>query len=260
VTDERAVAVGCTGAPGQAAGRGHLAGHAGDVRRLFDDKAADWPAKYRPDGPLVDRLNSLLAAVSRYTRPGDCVLDLGCGTGELAFALAATGVRTVGCDISSRMLRRAPRDPACQVGWLLLDPDWRSLPFRPGAFDAVVASSVLEYVDEPAAILRESARVVRPGGAIVCTVPDLRHPIRWLEGIAQSVARVCPGPSGDGSFSRWDSYQAYLRVSRQRHRGRWWLAAAEQAGLRPVPCPAQGRLPPLRLLAFRRPGEQENRP
>jgi len=242
------------------AGRGRLAAHADEVRRLFDAKAASWPTKYAPDGPLADRLTSLCAAIRRYTGPGDRVLDLGCGTGELAFALAATGIRTVGCDISSRMLRRVQRDSARQVGWLQLDPHWRSLPFRPGAFDAVVASSVLEYVDEPATVLREAARVLRPGGAIICTVPDLRHPVRWLEGIAQGAARVCPVRGGYGSLSPWDSYQAYLRASQHRHRARWWLAAAAQAGLRPVPCPGSGRLPPLRLLAFRRAGEQENRP
>jgi SAM-dependent methyltransferase len=222
---------------------------------LFDAKAAGWPAKYAPGGPLTGRLTKLSAAVSRFTRPGDRVLDLGCGTGELAFALAATGVQMVGCDISGQMLRRVPHDPARQVGRVRLDPHWRSLPFRPEAFDAVVAASVLAYVDEPAVVLRESARVLRPGGVVVCTVPDLGHPVRWLE----EIARAAPAAGRGGGLSRWARYQSYLRASRNRHRTRWWLAAAEQAGLRPLPPLAGGGRSPLRLLAFRRTGERQDR-
>lgn len=223
-----------------------------EVRRLFDAKAANWPAKYAADGPLAGRRTRLLAAVSCYAGHGDRVLDLGCGTGELAAALAVAGMRAVGCDISSRMLSRVPRDPARQAGWVRLDPHWRSLPFRSGAFNAVVAASVLEYVAEPAVVLRECTRVLRPGGAVVCTVPDLRHPVRWLEGAAQIAASAGLVRGRGGGFSSWDSYRAYLRASRNRHRIRWWLAAARQAGLCPVPCPAAGGRSPLILLAFRR--------
>ena len=110
------------------------------------------------------------------------MLDLGCGTGELARHLAAAGLRVTGCDISAEMLARLPRPiPTGAVEWVPLDPGWQTLPFESASFDAVVAASVLEYVDEPAAVLRECARVLRPGGVVLCTVPDLTHPVRWLE-------------------------------------------------------------------------------
>ena len=167
-------------------------GHAGEVLRLFEAKAATWPAKYAPDGPLAGRLASLSAAVSRYAQAGDRVLDLGCGTGELTRALAADGLRVAGCDISRQMLLRAPRDRGGCAGWVQLEPGWRRLPFASAAFDVVVAASVLEYVAEPAAVLRECARVLRPGGVVLYTVPDLRHPVRWAEWCAQRLAR-CDG-------------------------------------------------------------------
>jgi SAM-dependent methyltransferase len=154
------------------------------------------------------------------------------------------------------MLLRAGRDPGGCAGWVRLRPGWRSLPFASAAFDVVVAASVLEYVAEPAAVLRECARVVRPGGVVLYTVPDLRHPVRWAEWFAQRLARVTRAPSGDGRRSRWHGYRAYLRASAQRHRVRWWLAASGLAGLRPVPCPVDGTRSALRLLAFRRAGEQ----
>lgn len=240
-------------------------GQAGEVMRLFDAKAVTWSAKYAPDGPLASRLARLSAAVSWHARAGDRVLDLGCGTGELARTLAAAGLRVAGCDISRHMLVRAARagdaghGDGCS-GWVRLAPGWQNLPFESAVFDVVVAASVLEYVAEPAAMLRESARVLRPGGVVLYTVPDLRHPVRWAEWLAQRLVRVIRAPSSGGRWARWHGYHAYLRASRQRHRARWWRAASGAAGLHPVPFPADGGQPALRLMAFRRADERGGQP
>jgi SAM-dependent methyltransferase len=226
-------------------------GHAVEVLRLFDAKAVTWPAKYAQHGPLAGRLDSLSAAVSSYAQAGDRVLDLGCGTGELVRSLADAGRWVVGCDISRQMLLRAARGPGGRAGWVRLEPRWRSLPLASAVFDVVVAASVLEYVAEPAAVLSECARVVRPGGVVLCTVPDLRHCIRWAEWLAQRLATVMVVPRR----SPWQGYHAYLRASAQRHRVRWWLAASGLAGLHPLPPPADGARSALRLLAFRRADE-----
>jgi SAM-dependent methyltransferase len=253
MTAER-VAAACQGDTAEPDGR------AGEVLRLFEAKAATWPAKYAPDGPLVGRLASLSAAVSRYAQAGDRVLDLGCGTGELTRALAADGLRVAGCDISRQMLVRAARAVGgCHgdgyAGWVRLAPGWRNLPFESAVFDVVVAASVLEYAAEPAAVLSECARALRPGGVVLYTVPDLRHPVRWAEWLAQRLVRVMKAPSGRDRWSRWHGYHAYLRASRQRHRARWWLTASGTAGLLPVPFTADGGQPALRLMMFRRAGE-----
>ena len=241
-----------TAEPVAAASRGDTAeqdGRAGEVLRLFEAKAVTWSAKYAPDGPLTGRLASLSAAVRRHAGVGNRVLDLGCGTGELARALATAGFQVTGCDVSPQMLLRAARDRGGCAGWVRLEPDWRTLPFASAAFDVVVAASVLEYVADPAVVLRECARVLHPGGVMLYTVPDLRHPVRWAEWCALQLARVTGGLSGGGRGSRWSGYHAYLRASSQRHRVRWWLAASRLAGLRPMPCLAEGTLAPLRLLA-----------
>jgi SAM-dependent methyltransferase len=230
---------------------------ASEVQRLFDAKAETWPAKYAPDGPLAGRLASLLAAVSRYAPVGGRVLDLGCGTGELARNLAATGLQVTGCDVSEPMLARATGTAATQerggaTGWVRLHPDWRSLPFAPATFDIVVAASVLEYMVGPDVVLGECARVVRPGGVVLYTVPDLRHPVRWAEWLAQRLALLTGEPPDRDRRARIDRYRAYLRTSVQRHRIRWWLAVSAPVGLRPLRCPAGTGQPALRLLAFRR--------
>jgi ubiquinone/menaquinone biosynthesis C-methylase UbiE len=235
-------------------------GTADQVRRLFDAKAATWPMKYAPDGRLRGRMIALGAAVRYHVAPGASVLDLGCGTGELARDLAAAGLQATGCDISREMLgRAAAADPGGGVNWIQVDPGWRQLPFAPAIFDAVVAASVLEYVDEPSAILRECARVLRPGGVVLCTVPDLTHPIRWLEWLADMAGRLPPVASGRVRWRRLDAYLTYLTISRQRHPARWWHAAAARAGLLAFLGPASiAQRSPLRLLTFQQPNEMRN--
>lgn len=230
------------------------------VRQLFDAKAAAWPSKYAPDGRLAGRLTRLLSAVTCHLPAGGSVLDFGCGTGELATAVAAAGMRVTGCDISPEMLHRAAAaDLSGQVDWIQLDPGWRMLPYEPETFDAVVASSVLEYVDDPTAVLQECCRLLRPGGVVLCTVPDPHHPIRWAEWLLGVAGRVPTIRSAGRHWPRLDSYLTYLRISRQRHSARWWRTAAARADLITTPATANTAgtdgPSPLRLLTFQRPDD-----
>jgi SAM-dependent methyltransferase len=274
------------------------------VRRLFDAKAATWPGKYAPGGPLAARLTGLAAAVLHQVPPDARVLDLGCGTGELAHHLVDAGYRAVGCDISSLMLRGAatgpgggapcgaaarpagggtampPRGPGRAhpaPAWVQLETGWDRLPFAAATFGVVVAASLLEYTGDPGAVLGECARVLRPGGVVLCTVPDIRHPVRWGEGLIRWAAGLAaalaaaagrrrgraerPNPAGPYPASRrvladrwpaWAGYHTYLVTSRHRHGGGWWLATAARVGLEPV-VGTPGGYAPLRLLTFRRP-------
>jgi SAM-dependent methyltransferase len=222
------------------------------VRELFDAKAATWSAKYAPGGRLTGRLAQLATAVEEQTRTGSRVLDLGCGTGELARCLAAGHRRVTGCDISIEMLGHAAQaDKAQAVEWTRLDPSWHTLPFRDRTFGAIVASSILEYLDDPVAVLRECARVLQPGGILMCTVPDLRHPVRWLEFLAAGAAHGPLGKALGHHYPRLSNYVTYLQISRQRHSARWWMEAAVRADLRPSPAPpVAAERAPLRLFGF----------
>jgi SAM-dependent methyltransferase len=223
------------------------------VRQLFDAKAAAWPSKYAPDGRLAGRLTRLAGAITYHVPAGGSVLDLGCGTGELAVSIAATGMRATGCDISPEMLHRAAAvDASGTVDWVQLDPGWRSLPFSAATFDAVVAASVLEYVDDPAAVLRECSRVLRPSGVVLCTVPDTRHPIRWLEWLLGVAARAPLVRTAGRRWRRLEDYLIYLHISRQRHSSRWWCTTAAHSALRVQHLPNSAERTPLRLLTFQR--------
>lgn len=121
----------------------------------------------------------LRAAAAMRIRTGDCVLDVGCGTGVFFPALApAIGLagRIVGLDHAAGFLRES-RDRAILMGKSgqidLVQGDAHRLPFPDDSFDAAHTERVLIHVAEPDLVLRELARVVRPGGWIVCVEPDL---------------------------------------------------------------------------------------
>ncbi len=216
------------------------AGGPDQVLRLFDAKAATWSAKYAPEGRLVWRLSLFARAVDRHVAPDGHVLDLGCGTGELARHLANGGRRVTGCDISDAMLvRAAGADPEGVVEWVKLAADWTVLPFADGTFDAVVASSVLEYVDDPLAVLHECRRVTAAGGTVLCTVPDMRHPIRWLELLSAGLARLPLCRLAIQRSPRLTAYVSYLRISRRRHSLRWWCSVPATCGLQATRAPVR---------------------
>lgn len=110
-------------------------------------------------------------------RPGAVLLDVGCGTGEDARALAARvapGGRVIGVDASEAMVVEARRRAAAagETGVEFLRSDARRLELRDDAVDGARAERVLQHVDEPGAVVAEIARTVRPGGPVVVAEPD----------------------------------------------------------------------------------------
>jgi ubiquinone/menaquinone biosynthesis C-methylase UbiE len=107
------------------------------------------------------------------------VVDLGCGPGNSATHLRASVPVVAGVDRAPAMLRRARRrDPRL----LLVQGDARGLPLRDGSVDAITFHSVLYLLPDRAAALRETARVLRPGGRAVLLEPrdELRAAGRGL--------------------------------------------------------------------------------
>jgi demethylmenaquinone methyltransferase/2-methoxy-6-polyprenyl-1,4-benzoquinol methylase len=112
---------------------------------------------------------ALVAALA--LAPTDRVLDVATGTGLVAAALIERhGCSVVGVDQSEEMLARARArqrtDRSFAARCELLRGEAERLPFADGSFDALTFTYLLRYVDDPAAVLREMARVVKPGGRI----------------------------------------------------------------------------------------------
>jgi len=102
-------------------------------------------------------------------RPGR-LLDVGCAGGELAALLATRGWTPHGAEGEPALVAAArARDVDARV----VDLDRAPLPWPAGTFDAVVAAEVIEHVVDTDRLLAEMARVLRPGGALVITTPNL---------------------------------------------------------------------------------------
>lgn len=107
---------------------------------------------------------------------GRHVLDAGCGAGSLMAALHAKGATVTGFDASPAMIelarQRLSEDATLQVADLS-----QPLPFTDGAFDDVVASLVLHYLQDWTAPLAELKRVLKPGGRLILSVD---HPAVYM--------------------------------------------------------------------------------
>ena len=170
-----------------------------DKTRGFGEDPDVWDTIYeRPDVNSQihhDRLTLAGAVVDELSLPaGACVLDLGCGAGQLSVALAQRQLRVVAVDHQLEMLDRARRR-LVEVGMsahvTLAQADAARLPVADDRFDLVVALGVLPWVRDPSACVAEMVRVLRPGGALLVTISNrLRLP--WLLDPLQSPALSIP--------------------------------------------------------------------
>ncbi|MFJ3712931.1 MULTISPECIES: class I SAM-dependent methyltransferase [unclassified Streptomyces] len=143
--------------------------HHTHVQQFFGVRAAGWDARFPDDAPAF-----ATAVAALGLRPGDAVLDAGCGTGRalpaLREAVGPAGL-VIGADLTPEMLASAARAGRQREAQLLL-ADVAQLPLLTQSLDAVFAAGLIAHLPRPEANLRELARVVRPGGLLA-----LFHPI-----------------------------------------------------------------------------------
>jgi SAM-dependent methyltransferase len=145
---------------------------------LADEKIRFYPPEYYGDArryvfPVDYLLNRLQARRSRLihaangNRPGT-VLDIGCGRGLLLSQLRKLGWSVTGTELSDGAARYAREVLHLDVSV----GDLESHRFPDMSFDSVVLWHVLEHVENPASLLHEVTRLVRPGGCVLLAVPN----------------------------------------------------------------------------------------
>jgi len=170
----------------------------------------------RFDVTRAARLAQLLAK-----RPGGALLDVGCYDGQFITRVVAEP-RVFGVDISERALRLAGQRGVPGVRAQIE----AGLPFRSDTFATVVAAEVIEHVFDTEAFVCEMARVMRPGGWLALTTPNLVA----LSGRAQLLLgrsphnvefNASPGTSGHIRYFTFDTLEQLLSQAGLRPLGRW---------------------------------------
>jgi demethylmenaquinone methyltransferase / 2-methoxy-6-polyprenyl-1,4-benzoquinol methylase len=203
-------------------------------------------ALFAPLGPTYDRYARLLSLGQdpRWRRflvtrvnvgPGDAVLDVATGTGAVALELIRQKRCTVvGLDQSPEMLAEAGERLGPDVR--LVEGTAERLPFEDESFDGLTFTYLLRYVGDPAATLRELARVVRPGGTIAgleFALPRGVWRAAWelyvRVGLPTAGRVISPGWARVGDFLGPSIRDFYARWPEDR-----LLAAWHEAGIREV--------------------------
>ena len=188
-----------------------------------DSRAADYYDNYwRSEGWETRPALKLVELFERHISDRDECLDVGCGDGGTSGVWCQRRAASyVGVDVSEAAVAVA-RDRG-----LAAQPieDASTLPFADGSFDVAVCVEVLEHLLEPQLAVAETGRVLRPGGRLIATVPNVVH---WRNRVDALVGRW--NPRGDHLSSAEPWRDAHLRFFTLRS----LTSLIEQCGFRVV--------------------------
>jgi SAM-dependent methyltransferase len=160
------------------------------AKNAFGRRAIEWAGWYADTGAwsleaqnLRARQRFAVELIAAVVPAHAMVLDVGCGTGDMAAALMVRGYDVKGVDIAEPMVERARErwgEDRFDVG------DGEHLPYADASFDAVVCLGVIEYQDRDEETLREIHRVLKPGAVAVISTPSAVSPLYLLDRVAFS--------------------------------------------------------------------------
>ena len=147
--------------------------------QLFDE----WPEAYdrwftTPIGSLVKKYETQLILNQLIPKPGEIILDAGCGTGVFTIDILLSGSQVFGLDISLPMLIQAVKRLKGLPFQMIL-ADILNLPFPGNSFDKVISVTALEFIEDAKGAVEELFRVTQEGGSIVVATLNSLSP--WAE-------------------------------------------------------------------------------
>lgn len=153
-----------------------MSAEGGDLSRRLWEEHASWWIEGFTEGADPEYEDQIIPLAVAEQGGADRVLDLGCGDGQIARALALSGVSVVGVDPTTNQI-----DVAAERGGgpVFAQAGAAMLPFSDSVFDGVIACLVFEHIDDVDAAIGEVSRVLRPGGRFTFM---LNHPLLQTPG------------------------------------------------------------------------------
>lgn len=168
----------------------------------FNQRSTEWGSLYsRP--VFQQRLKLFVDSVQDLTPAPANVLDFGCGSGVISCELAKHGYKVTGVDAASGMVQSASENASKQdianIEFSSIDSAGNGLP--DAKYDAVVCSSVLEYVPNDEHLVLNLMRTLSPGGTLLISVPNAHSFIGKLEDLLVGLKVRTRGKTADVQFA-----------------------------------------------------------
>jgi ubiquinone/menaquinone biosynthesis C-methylase UbiE len=197
------------------------------VVRTFDEKAVTYAAGYSGESATAHsfRIRRERAYEMTADKRGGNILDVGCGPGLTIDHFVSRGFQFYGVDIAPEMIRECEAAFASVPAAHFSVGRIEAMEFPDAMFDVVLSLGVVEYIEDDAAAVREMARVAKPGGAVIVSLPNRVSPYRlWDRAVYRPARRVGRALTGRGPIGP--------EVRRREYGEREYCALLESHGLR----------------------------
>jgi ubiquinone/menaquinone biosynthesis C-methylase UbiE len=165
------------------------------VKTRFNKGSGQWDTLYVPEVTFAN-YNFLIRkehVMQLFDKRGGRYLDAGCGTGDFIPDLVQRGGEVYALDFAEEMIERSRKKVevhGCADSVQFAVGDVGNLPYDSNFFDAIIGVGLVEYLPDLDAAFREAYRVLKPGGILIVTVPNIVSPFMAYETMLPKVKGV----------------------------------------------------------------------